>query len=442
MISAMPICRFAILVGALSTVAFGCKKPQARPELPPPAVTAIKPATASVQRYYEYNGYLDAVQMVQIQARVEGFLDEVLFKEGDDVKKNDKLYTIDPREYDVAIARAKADIARAEADIANGNAQVKLSKAEVARLTSVSKSAVSQSDIDKATATEESFKAQLGVAIANRAAGFASKQTADLKLSFTDIRSPIDGRISRTLVTPGNLVGQKEATLLTTIVSIDPIYVYFDVPERDLVEYEKKRLDPGMADKLNPRGESVVEVGISTEEGFPHIGRLDFRENRVETGTGTVRLRGILPNPKESRLLYAGLYSRVRIPAGKPQDLLVLPEEALMTGQEGTYVFALGDKDVVFKRTVKTISKAIWRAGPATDKTPPDWKLVRLGEVPAANEGAPAMPTIGSVRSVVAIESGLEPGDRVIVSGLQKARPGTAVAPEEWKLVGPAPKKP
>lgn len=463
MMRLLPVCRMLILSGVFSLVAFGCKKPQARPAPPPPLVSVIRPGSADVQRYYEYNGNLDAVEMVMVQARVEGYLTKVFFKEGkkegEIVEKDAKLYEIDPREYVAAVARSKADIAKANADIANGEAQIVLARAEVARLKQAT-SAVSRSDLDKSVASEASFVAQKAVAVANRDAADAALETSKLKLGYTDIRAPIKGRISRTLVTPGNLVGQKDATLLTTIVSLDPIYVYFDVPERDFVEYEKMRADPTQAAKMAARGDTPVEVGISTEEGYPHVGRIDFRENRVEPGTGTIRLRGTLPNPDENSPLYAGLYAKVRIPRGEPRELLVLPEEALMTGQEGTYVYVLDAENKVGKRIVKTLPQAIWRAGPAGDKSPPAWKLERVAGAPAPKEaplpkgeaqpkaGAKGGPPPGAppadpsaVRSVVAVEEGLKPEDRVIVSGLQKARPGAPVEPDTFELKGPPPKK-
>jgi len=443
-----------LLAAVLSSTAFGCKKPQGRPTPPPPVVTVILPGSASVQRYYEYNGYLDAVEMVMIQARVEGILNEVLFVEGKEVKKGDKLYSIDPREYTAGVARSKADIAKSEADIINGRAQVLIAEAEVARLKSAS-SAVSKSDIDKSEATAASNRGLLGAALANKDSGYASLKIAELKLSYTDIRAPIAGRISRTLVTPGNLVGQKDATLLTTIVSIDPIYVYFDVPERDLIEYEKRLNDPTTAAKMAPRGKSPVEIGVATEDGFPHPGEIDFRENRVETGTGTVRLRGIISNTTQNGLLYAGLYAKVRIPRGMKEELVVIPEEALMTGQEGTYVYVVKENNEVEKRVVTTLPQAVWRAGPAGSKKPPEWKLLASGprptpptppeakDAPAAKgpppKDAPPMPTEAAVRSIVAVEKGLSKDDRVIVLGLQKARAGASVAPDMWELKGPPP---
>ena len=397
-------------------------------------VTVARPATAEVQSYYEYNGYLEAVETVEIRARVKGFLTEVALtrpdskiKEGDEVKAGTQLYTIDPREYLAAVAKAEADIQKAKADIINAKAQVALGVAEETRQRDAfGKGIGSRTDLDKAIATLASNQAAVDVAVANEAAAKAAKQTAVLQLEYTDIRSPIDGRISRTLVTQGNLVGQTESTLLTTIVRVDPLYVYFDAPERDFVEAQRSV-------KAAPQGQSTtaipVQVGVATEVGFPHIGVIDFRENRVDTGTGTVRVRGLVPNPivpqSHARLLYPGLYARVRVPNGDRKQQLVLPEEALMTGQEGRFVYVIGPENKVVKRTV-TVGANVWRASESGPDGAHGWALHN----PKAQPATPA-------RSIVAIEKGLEPTDRVIVVGLQKARPGAPVTPDEWELKGP-----
>ncbi len=414
----------------LALAVAGCqseRKPPGAP--PPPVVTIIEPVETLVQDYYEYNGYLEAVESVQIQARVEGFLNEVRFTEGDEVKKDDPLYLIDPREFMSAVAKSKSDIAKAVADMENAKAQIALAEAELSRLKQAGTGASSKSEIDKAEATLAANKAQLSVAIANKGSAEAAERTAQLKLSYTDIRSPINGRISRTLVTPGNLVGQKDATLLTTIVSLDPMYVYFDVPERDVVAYQR------LLQKADVKTTSIpVEVAVGNEDGFPHIGTLDFQENRVETGTGTVRLRGVLKNPpvppRNVRALYPGLYCRVRVPVGPPKKLLAIPEDALSTGQEGRFVFVIGPENMVQKRTV-TVGSQVWRMNP--DDQAPGWTMTN----PKPNPESKA-PTSAPVRSVVAITDGLKAGDRIIAIGLLRARPGAPVAPEDWDFRAPA----
>jgi multidrug efflux system membrane fusion protein len=396
---------------------------------PPPTVTVARPATYPVQNYNLYNGYLDAVEMVEIRARVKGFMDEVLFKEGDEVAAGTPLYKIDPREYASAVAKSKADIARAVADQANAKAQVQLAEAELGRLRGLGANA-SRSEVDKAEATLAANKAQVDVATANKGSAEAALRTAELQLGYTDIKAPIAGRISRTLVTAGNLVGQTDATLLTTIVRLDPLYVYFDAPERDLVEYVQGVGALGTAQQAGTR---ALTVGVATEDSYPHAGEIDFRENRVDTGTGTVKLRGRLPNPKGGggeRALYPGLFARVRVPVGPPADRPVIPEEALMTGQEGRFVYVIGPENKVLKRTVK-VGTTVWRAPPPNDKAP-RWQLTTDK---AGKDGK--VPPPGAVRSVVAIEDGLKADDVVIVNGLQKARPGTPVTPDERQFRPP-----
>jgi RND family efflux transporter MFP subunit len=428
-------------VAAAGGPAVGCARPAPPPAAPPPpAVAVVRPVSHKVQAYNEYNGYLDAVETVEVRARVKGFLTGIAFKEGDEVKAGDPLYTIDPREYAAAVAKSRADIAKAAADMANARALIKNAEADLARFNR-SGQAVSQSELDKATATLDSNKAQLDVATANKAAAEAALQSAELELGYTDIRAPIAGRISRTLVTRGNLVGQMEATLLTTIVSLDPLYVYFDAPEADLVSYQRQLqgVSPGAAGGL------PVAVGVATEEGYPHAGVIDFRENRVDTGTGTVRVRGRVPNPVvppgNVRVLYPGLFARVRVPDGPPRDLLVVPEDALMTGQEGRYVYVVDEKNVVHKRTVVVRPQVVWRAAePDAPNPPPGWVMANTAPPPATPPaaGTPPAPTSVPARSVVAIDRGLKPGDAVIVNGLQKARPEAPVEPEVWELRPPA----
>jgi multidrug efflux system membrane fusion protein len=397
----------------------GCRPvPQAAPPAPPPAVSVARPASYPVQTYYEYNGYLDAVESVQIRARVEGFLTEARFTEGVEVQQGELLFTIDPREFQAGVKRAEADRLKAAAELKKARSD------EVRARQTLNSRAISEEDYQQRVAARETAEAVLKQTE-------AAVEAAQLKLSFAEIRAPIAGRISRTLVTRGNLVGQGEATLLTTIVSTDPLYVYFDAPERDLVE--SLRIFQARPMPTAASGEIPVEIGVATEEGYPHRGRIDFQENRVDTGTGTVRVRGRIPNPKvspgDTRLLYPGLYARVRVPVGGPEPRLVLPEDALMTGQEGRFVYVVGKDGTVQKRTVE-IGQQVWAAPRAGANGGTVWVL-------AAPQGAVNPGNAPRVRSVIAILSGLTADDRVVVSGLQRARPGAPVTPEEWELRAP-----
>lgn len=423
------------LIVALLVVAVGCKPTAtngaAGPQgLPPPLVTVARPAVLPVQTYHDYNGHLEAVQTVEIRARVKGYLEQVFFQEGEEVKVKAPLYEIDPREYQSAVAKSKADIARAVADAASADAQVQLAQSEQDRLESLGRSAT-KSELDKAKAVLAANKAAVEVAAANKRSAEAALRSAELQLGYTDIRSPIAGRISRTLVTPGNLVGGTTAdTLLTTIVSTDPVYVYFDAPERDRDLLDNRR-DGDKTSAAQP-----VLVGVTTDDGYPHAGQIDFRENRADSGTGTIRVRGKLANPVGAdgkRALYPGFFARVRVPVGPKADRPVIPEEALMTGQEGRFVFVVKKVpdpkdatkliDLVIKQSVK-VGTTVWRAPPPDAKVP-RWLLTT--DQPGKDG---KVPPPGVVRSVVAVESGLSADDVVIVNGLQKARPGAPVTPD------------
>jgi len=427
--------RFAAFAALAAAVAglLGCQKGKAPPPAPPPAkVTVARPVTYPVQSYYEYNGYLDAVETVQVKARVKGFLDEVTFAEGEEVRAGDLLYVIDPRETEANLKKADADRLKAKSEVTRSKADEDRSKK------AFETGATSAEEFQQKVANRESAEAVLKQTE-------AAIQVATLDKEYTRIVSPIAGRISRTLVTKGNLVGQNEATLLTTIVSIDPLYVYFDIPERDLIEYQQAQRG---GDAAAAARDIPVEIGVASEEGYPHAGRIDFKENRVDTGTGTVRIRGRIPNPAHppdpalsaaaggaagatagsNRLLYPGLFARVRVPAGGPRTRPVIPEEALMTGQEGRYVYVVGADNKVAKRTV-TVGAQVYRAPPPGSPAAAGWTL--------AGPQSAAAP----VKSVVAIDKGLTPDDVVIVDGLQKARPGGEVAPDKWEFQGPAGKK-
>lgn len=417
--------RWSLLVFA---AAIGCTGGKKAPPAPPPApVTVLQPVMVPVQAFLEYNGTLEPVEAVQIQARVEGFLTEITFTEGDEVAAGRHLYTIEPAEYESAVNRAQAEIVRADANIVNAEVQEKAAKDELDRL--VAAGGASATELQKAQANVAERKAQKDIAVSAKTSAVSARKIAELKKSYTEISSPIDGRISRTLVTKGNLVGQKEPTLLTTIVSVDPLFVMFDVPEKDRVHYERLLKPAGVA--AGPA--MTVKVGTGTEQGFPHSGPLDFQDNRVTTSTGTLRVRGRIPNPwlspSNSRRLQPGLYCRVRVPIGEPQPRFAIPEEALMTGQEGRYVFVLGPENVIQKRTV-TVGPQVWRMGQGGAP----WTLTNPNP-----GGESKQPPSVPVRTVVSIESGLKEGDRIVAVGLLKARPGQPVAPDEWTFRAPAP---
>ncbi len=407
--------RISMSLAFVTLALAGCQRGAVAPPPPPPAVvTSVHPILYPVQAYVELNGHLDAVETVQITARVKGFLEEPLFTEGEEIGKDKVLFRIDRRPYESMVKRADADRLKAVAE-----ARKARSEADRAAKLAANK-ALSAEELEQKLAAREAAEAVVKQYE-------ASLESAKIELGYTEIKAPISGQISRALVTKGNLVGQNENTVLTTIVSVDPLFVYFDAPERDLVEWQqslKTQAMPSVTSREYP-----VEIGVTGEEGYPHLGKIDFRENKVDSGTGTIRLRGRIPNPPmppgNARLLYPGLYARVRVPAGPPRKLPVIPEDALMTGQEGRYVFVLDKENVVKKRSV-TIGVSVWK-GPSTKENAPGWHLT----------GTAADKAIVPVTSVIAIEKGLSPEDRIIVNGLTRARSGAKVAPEEREFKAP-----
>jgi RND family efflux transporter MFP subunit len=427
----------AWLVLVVGLTAAGCKeKPSTEPP-PTPRVVVARPVVIPVQAYNEYNGFLDTTETVEVRARVKGLLTAIHFKEGAEVKKGELLYEIDQREYITAEKKAKSELERSKADVLNWEAQIELAKAELERATTANKSGVgSKTDLDKAKAQLDVNKAQKDAAIASVDSAEAALQTARIQLGYTKIYAEIDGRISQTRVTRGNLVGQNDATLLTTIVRMDELYAFFDAPEGDLVQYQRAAIDSPQPDPTSRKIE--IEVRVAGENGFAHPGKIDFRENRVDTATGTVRIRARVPNPEENgtRALYPGLYASLRVPVGEPKPQPVLPEDCLMTGQEGRFVLVVGQGDIVEKKLV-TVGPGVWRAPPVIPgKTASGWMLENLNATPP-NPGQPTMQARRSVKSLFAVTANLTPDDRVIVEGVQRARPGEKVIPELWTLQPP-----
>ncbi len=428
-----------IVVLVAASVLAGCRvqKP-APPTPPPPRVTVIKPATTPVRDYWVYNGYLDTTKSVEVKSKIRGFLAEIKFVEGTEVALGAPLYTIDKLEYETAVKRASAELLKSEALIKSWDAQIVQARAELDRITkSVAGGADAKNEQDKAQATLDVRIAELKAAEATRDAAQAALKTATIQLGYTDIKAKIAGRIGRTLVDEGNLV-LADTTLLATILRVDELFVYYDAPETDFLAYQKALIKSSHPD---PSGQQIgLEVGVGDEIGFPHAGVIDFRDNRVETATGTIRVRGRIDNPliaNKVRLLYPGMYARVRVPKTDPVPQTVLPEDCLVSGQEGRFLFVVNANGVVEKRVV-TVGASVWKAPPAEPgKVPPSWVAVNPNPAPP-EQGKPPVPTRRTIKSVVAITAGLQPDDRVILEGLQQARPGAPVTPEEWIMTPPA----
>lgn len=371
-------------VGALTMLSagllvIGCQKDQAvPPQLPPPKVTVSRPIVKQLRDFKQFVGRLEPVETVEIRPRVRGYLDAVHFQDGQLVNEGDLLYEIDPRTY-------QSELNKAEKEQSRLTVQLQQAEQEAARGQALRKTnAISEEEyVQRVTARN--------IAAALLDSSKAATRRAALELSFTKIYAPITGRISRTLVTRGNLVGDNEPTLLTTIVRTDPLFVYFEVTERDVQEYDARVRKEGLPTALD--GKIPVLLGLATDKGFPIRGTIDFRDNRFDAGTGTLQIRGRVPNP-DGRLI-PGYFVRVRVPIGTPADRLLIPDRAIALDQRGKYVFVVDDQNQVEYRSITTGNL--------------------IGEY-------------------TVVSSGLTPQDRVIINGLQRARRGAVVDPQEVTL--------
>jgi multidrug efflux system membrane fusion protein len=371
----------AVLLAAGSVLLCGCtgKAPAAVESSPSlPSVTVMRPVVRQVTDYFEFPGQTEAVSEVSIRARVMGYIVKVNFEDGRNVRAGDLLFVIDPRPYQAALDRARGDLVRLEAICDKAQADVARSK----RLRP--SGAVSEDEV-------EQHAAQLKIAKASIATAQAAVTEAELNLEFTKITSPIDGRVSRARIREGNLVQTgNDSPVLTTVVTTDPIYVTFNVDEHAVLQYQQLAFRTGKV--LHPSRlkdlKFPVDIGMATEEGFPHCGILDFADNKIDRTTGTLRVRGVFDNKNE--YLTPGLFVRVRIPFGDPHQALLVAERALVTDQRLKILKVVNRENVVERREVK---------------------LGRLED------------------GLRVIESGLRASDRVIVDGLQHALPGQPVAP-------------
>jgi RND family efflux transporter MFP subunit len=288
----------------------------------------------------EYPGRLDAVESVEIRARVNGYLQSAPFKDGAEVNKGDLLFVIDARPYEAEVERARANLNQAQA-------RLELTSNELARAERLLKTkTISEEEADSRSKAAREAEAALQSAR-------ASLETARLNIEYTHITAPISGRIGRRLITEGNLVNGNQAmpTLLTTIVSLDPIYSYFDTDEGSALRYQKLAREQKAANFR--AGEVPAELELANESGFPHKGTLDFVDNRVDPGTGTLRLRGVFHNPGPQRVLQPGFFSRVRVPGSAPYQGLLVPDPAVGTDQGEKFVYVVSDQDEVQRQAVQ-----------------------------------------------------------------------------------------
>lgn len=380
----------------------GCARssPAAAEAPKPPEVTVSEVLQRPVIDYDEFTGRLAAVANVEIRARVRGYLNKVHFTDGQEVKAGALLFEIDPRTFD-------AELKNAEGQKAQWLAKRDKAQADVSRYENlVPTGAASAQDLDKA-------RAELGEAIAAIGSADATIERARLDLEFAKVTAPIDGQVGRALVTAGNLVqsGAGDDALLTTIVSLDPIYVYFDVDERSLLRFrDRYRAERATGDSLPTVDQLKIplELGLSNEEGFPHKGVIDFSNNQLDPSTGTMQVRGRFDNSK--RNFKPGLFARLRVPVSDSYQALLVSETTLGTDQGQKYVLVVNDQNIVERRMVKT--------GALQDD------------------------------GLRVISSGLQAGESIVVNGLQRARPGKPVTPQRGEMptlqiaVAPAPVAP
>jgi RND family efflux transporter MFP subunit len=370
---------FFILIVTLGLALAGCKhEPPALAATPPPVVMVSPPVEREITDYYEYTARTAAVEAVEVRARVSGYLVKVNFREGSVVKKGDLLFQIDPRPFQAVLDEAKGQVAQWEAKLARAEADA----TRYERL--LPKGAASQKDLDQAIADRGEARAAIQSAR-------AAVDRAALDLEFTRVTAPINGRISRHLIDEGNLV-TADTTLLTTIVSIDPMYAYFDADEGTVL-HVRQLIREGKARNARASEEVTVLLGLANEKSFPHRGTIDFLDNQVNPQTGTLRLRGVFPNEmvNGNEVLLPGYFARVRLLIGQTHGALLVTERAIDTDQGQKILYVVNDKNEVVSRPIS---------------------------VGALHDG------------LRVLEAGVQPGERVIVNGLLQVRPGITVEPK------------
>ncbi|NZA26198.1 efflux RND transporter periplasmic adaptor subunit [Luteimonas sp. SJ-92] len=373
------------LLAAAVLAACSSQAAQGQGEMPPPEVSVAEVVARPVAHWDEFTGRVAAVESVELRPRVSGYIERVAFREGDEVAKGDLLFVIDQRPY-------RAELARAEAQLARARSEAQLARTQDARAEELlAAAAISREEHEARRAASSQ------TAAAVRAAE-AAVTAARLDLQYTEIRAPIDGRIGRALITAGNLA-QADATLLTTLVSLDPVHVHFDADEQSFLRYQALARS---GEREN--GGNAVRVGLVNEQGHPHEGVLDFTDNHVDPNTGTIRARAVVANP--DRVFTPGLHARVQLQATGERPALLIDERAVLTDQDRKYVYVLGENDQAERRDIAP------------------------GRSVAAGEGA----------RLLVVQEGLAPGDRVIVHGVQKVFfPGMPVAPVPVEMGDPAP---
>jgi multidrug efflux system membrane fusion protein len=368
-------------IALLAVFAAGCSKGEKPADAgvpPPPEVSVAAVVSKTVHQWDEFTGRIAAIDTVELRPRVSGYIDRIAFKEGDEVKAGDLLFVIDPRPYRIALDSARAQLERAHSSAQFAQLQERRAQPLI------EEQAISRGEYDQRTTNLTQGNADV------RAAE-AAVANARLNLDFTQVRSPITGRVGRALLTVGNLA-QADESMLTTVVSQDPVYVYFQPDEQTYLRYAelaRKGERPGSA---NP-----VRVGLATDTGYPYHGTVNFVSNQVDPATGTINARAVVPNP--DRMFTPGLYARVQLQGSGEFPAILIDDKAVMTDQDRKYVYVLGPENNAMR------------------------KDITLG---------------GMIDGLRVIKSGLEPTDKVVVAGLQKIFfPGAPVKPNEVPMVAP-----
>ncbi|MHC4518963.1 MAG: efflux RND transporter periplasmic adaptor subunit [Planctomycetota bacterium] len=366
----------------LILLAYGGCKEQEMPVPPPPKVTVAQPVQKEVTLHWEFTGNTEAVAQVEVRARVEGYLQNVAFEDGDLVEEGDLLFVIEPDPYDVKVDQARAQLTARQAELAQAEAD--LGRVQQAAETN----AVSKQQVDQT-------RAQRDVARASVEQAEAALAEAKLNLGYTKVHSPISGRVSESYVDVGNLVGSAERTLLATVVTVDPIYVYFNVSERVLAA-KLEELSVLGAEGRQRKPNMPCFVGLPGDDGYPFAGAVDYADITVEAGTGTIQIRAGVPN--EALRLYPGMFVRIRVARETREEAVLVSERALGTDLAGKYLLVVGKDNVVERRGV---------------------------QIGALIEG------------MRVIEAGITADERYVVSGLQRARPGLPVTPQPARPTPP-----
>ena len=373
---AVAVCRVALALSAFAILS-ACEQNSFVPP-PPPKVDVGVPVKQTVTRFLEATGNTAPIKNVDLVARVQGFLQSINYQDGDFVKQGTTLFTIEPETYKLKLEQAQAAEAGAQASVKQAEADFKRQSDLVQR------QAVSQSTLDTSTSTRDNAQANLQQAQVNT-------KIAAVNDGYTNVVAPFDGIVSAHLVSVGELVGVASPTQLATIVQFDPIYVNFNVNEQDVLRIRTEAVRRGLtADDLR---QVPIEVGLQTETGYPHKGKLDYAAPTINQSTGTLAVRGVVPNA--DRILLPGYYVRVRVPIDLQEGALLIPDVALGSDQAGRYVLVVNGENIVEQRKVQT--------GPLE----------------------------GDLR---VIESGLKADDRIVIAGLLRAIPGQKVDPQLQKI--------